>query len=112
MPPRGSCEPVVARASTLDLIDARREPLDDVQGQDLRGLDFDRGFAVVVDGRVHHGADGAHVLAGLTERRGFAFRLFQWLVRTEARSRLFYPVLRSGRNLLLRILRVPKIADS
>ncbi|MEX0916152.1 MAG: DCC1-like thiol-disulfide oxidoreductase family protein [Wenzhouxiangellaceae bacterium] len=100
------------RTAALDLIDARRNRLDDVQGQDLRAVDFDEGFAVVVDGQVHHGADGARVLAALTERRGAAFRLFQWLVRTERRSRLFYPLLRAGRNLLLKILRVPKIANS
>ena len=100
------------RSATLELLDARRDRLDDVQGRDLRDLDFDEGFAVVVDGEVHHGADGARVLAGLTQKRGAAFRLFQWLVRSERRSRFWYPVLRSGRNVLLRVLRVPKIGES
>lgn len=100
------------RAASLELVDARRDPIDDVQGVSLENIDFDKGFAVVVDGDVHHGADGARVLAALTEKTGIAFRLFRWLVRTERRSRMWYPVLRAGRNLLLRLLRVPRIADS
>lgn len=100
------------RSASLELIDARRDPLGDVQGRSLEDVDFDEGFAVVVDGRIYHGADGAHVLAVLTEKSGVAFRVFQWLVRTEGRSRFWYPVLRAGRNVLLRILRVPRIGDS
>lgn len=100
------------RTARLDLVDARAEAVDSIQGRDLSGVDFDQGFAVVVDGKVHLGADGAHVLAVLTEPSGLFYRLFQWLVGGERRSRAFYPVLRAGRNLLLRILRIPRFSDS
>lgn len=99
------------RGGTLELIDARSDELEMIQGNDLSGVDFNEGFAVVVDGEPHLGADGAHVLALLTEPSGLFFRLFRWSMRTEKRSRILYPVLRSGRRLLLKILRIPLIAD-
>lgn len=99
------------RAEKLDLVDARTEPVEDIQGQDLSSLDFDAGFAVVIDGAVHFGAEGARVLAAITEPRGLFFRVFQWLVRTEARSRFWYPVLRTSRRILLLVLRVPRFRD-
>lgn len=79
-----------------------------MQGRDLSGLDFDQSFAVVVDGGVHFGIEGARVLAALTGPGGFFYRVFRWLVRTEARSRLWYPVLKAGRWVLLFILVVPR----
>lgn len=99
------------RAAELELVDARTEPVDDIQGQDLSSLDFDAGFAVVTDGEIHFGAEGARVLAALTEPSGLFYRVFQWLVRTEARSRFWYPVLRAGRRVLLVVLRVPRFGD-
>jgi predicted DCC family thiol-disulfide oxidoreductase YuxK len=97
------------RGAELEQVDARTGSLDDIQGTDLRELDFDEGFAVVVDGKVHHGAEGARVLALLSEPTGLFFRLFQYLVNTERRSRICYPVFRACRNLLLRLLRIPRI---
>lgn len=97
------------RAASLELVDARTEALENIQGKDLRALDFDAGFAVVVDGEVHHGADGARALALLTEPTGVIFRLFRFLVRTPGRSRVWYPVFRAGRWLLLRLLGIPVI---
>ncbi len=100
------------RTASLELIDARTDYVTAIQGNDLSEVDFDEGFAVIVDGRVHLGADGAQVLAGLAQRSGIGFRLFQCLVATEGRSRFWYPILRAGRKLLLRMLRVPRISDS
>ena len=100
------------RADELKLVDARTDPVDNVQGRDLSAVDFDEGFAVIVDGRAHLGADGAHVLGMLTVPSGFFYRIFQWMMSTDKRARALYPVLRAGRRVLLWILRVPKIADS
>lgn len=97
------------RTAQLDLIDARLSPVSDIQGQDLRALDFDEGFAVVVDGEVYHGAAGARMLALLVEPTGLAAQVFRHLMTGERRSRTVYPVLRASRNLLLRILRIPRL---
>lgn len=96
------------RASKLELLDARTQPVDDVQGLDLSELDFDQGFAVVTDGEVHFGADGARVLAVLTEPSALFYRMFQLLVRTAPRSRFWYPVFKAGRRVLLFVMRVPR----
>lgn len=112
------CRHVVAasrlrqRCAALELIDARTTPVDYVQGRNLSNLDFDEGFAVVVDGQLHHGADGARVLAVLTRPSGIGYRVFRWLVGGPWRARVFYPVLRAGRGLLLRILGVPRFGES
>ena len=95
------------RTALLELVDARTQPVVNVQGRDLGGLDFNQGFAVVVDGTVHFGADAAQVLAALTERGGSGYRVFRYLVRTEARSRFFDPVFKAARRVLLFMLRVP-----
>lgn len=99
------------RAASLELVDARTMPVDQVQGCNLTDLNFDEEFAVVVDGLVHHGADGAHVLALLTQPSGIGFRVFRCLVSGPRRARIFYPVLRAGRGLLLRMLGIPRFGD-
>jgi len=97
------------RSDTLELLDVRKDPVSDIQGQDLSSLNFDQGFAVVVDGQVHSGHEGAHVLAGLTQAGPISFRTFQWLMKTESRSRFWYPIMKFGRRLLLIVLRIPRI---
>lgn len=97
------------RAAKLNLVDVRSEEVDDVQGNDLRDLDFDEGFAVVINGQAHHGAKGANALSALTEPTGLAFWVFRWLVRTESRSRFWYPILATFRAMLLRILGITRI---
>ena len=97
------------RGARLELLDRRSAPVHNVQGQDLSTVNFEAGFVVIVDGRVYHAAEAAHVLAVLTEPTGILFRLFQGLASTQNRSRLWYPVMRMGRGMLLWILRIPKI---
>lgn len=100
---------VYQRNANLDLIDARSGNLGDIQGRDLTAVDFDEGFAVVVDGGVYHEAEAARVLAVLTKPRGVGYRLFRWLMRTDSRSEYWYPVLKSARRRLLFLMRVPPI---
>lgn len=100
------------RSAELELIDVRSQSVGAVQDQDLSGLDFDQGFAVVVDGAVHYGANGAYVLTVLTEPSGVFYRLYRFLMRTERRSAALYPLLRAGRGALLRLLGIPKIGSS
>ena len=111
------CRNVVAatrlreRTHKLELIDARKHPIPLVQGQNVRHLDFNEGFAVVVNGEVFHADEGAHMLAMLSQPSGIAFRIFRFLVLTKKRSRFWYPLLKLGRRLLLKILRIPEISS-
>ncbi|MCW5724405.1 MAG: DUF393 domain-containing protein [Maricaulaceae bacterium] len=69
-----------------------------------QGLNPDDGFIVVVDGRIHHAADALNILALLAPPDGFFNRLNAALYRSSRTARFWYPFLKGGRNLLLRIL--------
>jgi len=98
-----------SRTDELELYDARTLTHSVIQGCDVSQLDFNEGFAVIVDGKLHHGAEGAYMLAMLTQSSGMLFRIFKWLSQSPTRSQLTYPVLRFGRSILLWLLRIPKI---
>ncbi len=93
---------------SLRLIDAR-EPTALMQEITRQGLDIDQGMVVKVDGTLHYGANAIHVLARLSRAPGIFSRLNRWLFRTERRSRIVYPMLRSARNLLLKAMRRTRI---
>ena len=67
------------------------------------GIDIDAGMVVRMKGDLYHGADAMHVIALLGSRSGWFNRLNYALFRNRAVARLAYPVLRAGRNLLLKL---------
>ena len=75
------------------------------------GLDLDDGMVLVHQGRLYHGADALHMMARLAPKRGFYNRLNKLLFGSRTVSRLSYPILRAGRNTLLRIRRQGKIRN-
>jgi predicted DCC family thiol-disulfide oxidoreductase YuxK len=77
-----------------------------------RGIDLDEGMAVIHEGKVFHGAEAVQMMALHGPRNGWLRRLNHIVFRSATRSRILYPVLRSGRNLLLRILGRKKISAS
>jgi predicted DCC family thiol-disulfide oxidoreductase YuxK len=88
----------------LELVDARA-PSAVMEEITARGLDIDEGMVVKVDGQLYYGADAIHAL---TIRGGTAStldRINRWLFGSARRARHLYPLLRSGRNLLLKALR-------
>ena len=90
-------------AGELQIVNAR-EHSDILQEVTARGLDIDQGMVLKLDGQFYYGADAIHILALLSTRSGIFNRLNYWLFRSARLSRLFYPVLRSLRNLLLKLL--------
>jgi predicted DCC family thiol-disulfide oxidoreductase YuxK len=95
----------------LHLINAREpHPLvDEVRAQ---GLDLDEGMVLKLGGRYYHGADCINVLASLSTASGTFNRLNAALFRSPTASRYLYPVLRAGRNTVLRLLGRRRLADS
>jgi predicted DCC family thiol-disulfide oxidoreductase YuxK len=75
------------------------------------GVDLDEGMVVLHDGKMYHGADALNIMARLAPGRGFGNRLNKLLFSNATVSRFTYPVLRAGRNMLLRILGRKKIAE-
>jgi predicted DCC family thiol-disulfide oxidoreductase YuxK len=90
------------------LIDARKGG---PQVEEVRqaGLDLDEGMVLKLDGRLHHGADCINMLALLSTPSSGFNRLNAALFRSPTASRLVYPVLRAGRNAVLRLLGRGKI---
>jgi len=74
-----------------------------------QGLDIDQGMVLKVDGMLYYGSDAIHALALMSSASGVANRINYWIFRSQSRSRFLYPVLRSGRNFLLKVLRKTKI---
>ena len=93
----------------LELVDARGGgPV--VEGVRARGVDLDDGMALLLGDDCHHGDEALHRLALMSTRHGWFNRLNAWLFSNRVRSRLAYPVLRSGRALVLRLLGRSRLA--
>ena len=92
----------------LTLIDARAggELVDTVRAA---GYDLNEGFVLHLGDRYYHGDDCLHTLALLSSRSGLLNRLNAVIFRHAWAARLLYPVLRSGRNLTLRLLGIRRI---
>lgn len=87
----------------LRLVNAREDSAV-MQEITRQGLDIDQGMVLKVDGVLYYGPDAMHALALMSSASGAANRINHWIFRSRSRSRLLYPVLRSGRNLLLQSL--------
>lgn len=68
------------------------------------GLDLDEGMALHYGGHLYHGDACIHMLAMLTESTGIFNRLNVWMFKSSARAKFFYPIMRCGRNLTLKLL--------
>ncbi|MEM7563057.1 MAG: DCC1-like thiol-disulfide oxidoreductase family protein [Pseudomonadota bacterium] len=73
------------------------------------GLDIDQGMVLKLDDRLYYGSEAIHMLSLLSTRSGLFNRVNFWLFRSRHISRVLYPILRAGRNLLLKILGRTKI---
>lgn len=76
------------------------------------GFDVDTGMVLKLDGNYYHGADCIHALALLTTSSGWFNRLNSLMFRSARASRLLYPLLRTGRNLTLRLLGRARLRSS
>jgi predicted DCC family thiol-disulfide oxidoreductase YuxK len=87
----------------IALVDAR-EGGPQVEEVRKAGLDLDEGMVLKLDGRLYHGAECIHRLALLSTPSGWFNRVNAAMFRSRTASRLLYPVLRAGRNSVLRML--------
>lgn len=104
------CQIVRIRQSVgeLVLIDARENP-EVLQEVTAQGLDIDQGMVLKMNGQLYYGADAIHLLALLSGRSGVFNRLNYWLFSSKKVAAILYPILRSCRNVLLKILDKTKI---
>ena len=73
------------------------------------GLDIDQGMVLKVGDNLYYGSEAIHSLTLMSTRSGIFNRLCYFFFRSEMISAVLYLVLRSCRNLLLKILRKSKI---
>lgn len=92
----------------LLLVDAR-VPSELLAQVTAAGLDIDQGMVLKLGEQLYYGADAIAALALISSRSGLFNRVNYWIFRSSGVSRCFYPVLRSMRNLLLKILHKHKI---
>jgi predicted DCC family thiol-disulfide oxidoreductase YuxK len=76
------------------------------------GLDLDEGMVLKLGGRYYHGADCIHALALLSSGSGLFNRINARVFRSPHLARVLYPVLRAGRNTVLRLLGRTKLAST
>ncbi len=97
-------------AGKVVLLDAR-QPHPMVDKVLAAGFDLDEGMAMVIGDQILHGDEVIHRLALLSGPSGVLNRLNWWVFRSPTRSRLLYPLLRSGRNLALALLGHKQLKD-
>lgn len=92
----------------LEIIDARESSAikDEIKAH---GLDIDQGMVLKIGEILYYGSDAIHALALISSRSGIFNRLNYWIFKSKTVSKFLYPILRSCRNLLLKILRKSKI---
>ncbi|MEO0443071.1 MAG: DCC1-like thiol-disulfide oxidoreductase family protein [Pseudomonadota bacterium] len=92
----------------LVLVDAREssEVMDDIT---KRGLDIDQGMVLKVGDQLYYGADAIYILSTMGSQSGLFNRFNYWLFKSRSRSAMLYPILKSGRNVLLKLLGKTKI---
>lgn len=76
-----------------------------------RNLDLDEGMVIKYRGVLYHGRDALHFMALFGNNSGWFNRMNAILFKSKTMARLCYPAMRAGRNLLLRLKRVPKIRN-
>ena len=92
----------------LVLINARDDhPL--VKELKKLGFDLNQGMVVKISEQYYHGADALNILALLSSRSGIFNKLNYWCFKSKTLSVALYPLLRSGRNLVLKFLGKNKI---
>ncbi|MEE8298292.1 MAG: DCC1-like thiol-disulfide oxidoreductase family protein [Thermodesulfobacteriota bacterium] len=92
----------------LKIVDAREnsEVRDEITEM---GLDIDQGMVLKMGGQIYYGADAIHTLALISSKSGIFNRANYWIFKSKSLSAILYPILRTCRNLLLKILRKSKI---
>ena len=92
----------------LVLIDAR-EPSPVMDEITTLGWDIDQGMVLKVEDNLYYGADAIHTLTLLSGPLNIFNRFNYWIFRSNRLSKYLYPLLRTFRNLLLKVLRKTKI---
>ncbi len=87
----------------LRLLDARQPSAERTRVEDM-GLDLNKGFVLFVGDEVYFADRAIQTLALMSSRSGLFNRLNYHVFRHAGLSRVLYPILATGRLILLRLL--------
>lgn len=94
--------------SRFEIVNARQyHPV--LEGIKERGLDLEEGFVLKIENDYFHGADAINRLALITTRVGLFNRLNYLIFKSAYLSKILYPMLRTGRSMLLYLLGIRKM---
>lgn len=96
----------VGELELIDACSADHPVLDEITAA---GLDIDQGMVLKLNGKLYYGSDTIHMLSLLGSRSGIFNRLNYLMFRNARLAGWLYPMLRSLRNLLLKLLRRKRI---
>lgn len=97
--------------SRFEIVNARQfHPI--LQVIHEKGLHMDEGFVLKIGDEYFHGADAIHRLALISTGAGPFNRLNYFIFKSPALSRMLYPLLRTGRNIVLRLLGRKKLEQA
>jgi len=90
------------------LVNARERP-ELVRALVESGVNLDAGMVVYYQGRLYVGSEAVHLLALLTTPVDLANRVAAAVLGRPSLARALYPLLRAGRNLLLKLKNRPQL---
>ena len=96
------------QAGTLELVDAR-DKSDIMDEITQAGMDIDQGMVLKKDGTMYYGSEAISKLANIGRSKGLFNRFNAFVFRSRRISKILYPILKSVRNVLLKILGKTKI---
>jgi hypothetical protein len=97
--------------SRFEIVNARQHhPILEVINE--MGLNMDEGFVLKIGNDYFHGADAIHRLALISTGVGLFNRLNYHIFRSAYLSGTLYPLLRTGRNIVLRLLGRKKLVQA
>jgi predicted DCC family thiol-disulfide oxidoreductase YuxK len=94
----------------LHLIDAR-EPSPIMDEITAAGLDIDQGMVVKFKNAIYYGPDAIYMLTLLSTPSGFFNRINYYVFSTKVGSKIFYPIGKAFRTLLLKVLGIKYIEN-
>ncbi len=94
--------------SRFEIVNARQyHPI--LESINEMGLDLEEGFVLKIENEYFHGADAINRLALITTRVGLFNRLNYLIFKSAYLSKILYPLLRTGRSILLYLLGIKKL---
>ncbi|WP_460805333.1 DCC1-like thiol-disulfide oxidoreductase family protein [Microbulbifer agarilyticus] len=87
----------------IELVNLRQAP-EASEWLKSRGVDPDKGMAVLHFGRLYHGASATRILASMSGASNIFAYLMKFVLSSPVLSAMLYPILRLGRNTLLLVM--------